>query len=76
MTATSAQVRAQDNMAKASEKKTLSMSFQRTLYEGIRTEKSQDNLDYRELDIAIWYIRFVSIREELIRKSILSYLSL
>ena len=48
-------------------------SFQTTPYESIRTEKSQEDLDHRELDMAVLYVRFISVREELAGKSILSY---
>jgi len=51
-------------------------SFQTTPYESIRTEKSQEDLDHRELDMAVLYVRFISVREELAGKSILSYQSL
>jgi hypothetical protein len=44
--------------------------------QSIRTVKNQENLDYRELDMAVRYIRFISVREELAGKSILSYQSL
>ena len=48
-------------------------SFQKTLYESIRTEKSQEDLDHRELDMAVRYVRFISTKEKLVGKSILSY---
>jgi hypothetical protein len=51
-------------------------SFQKTPYESIRTEKNQEDLDHRELDMAVRCVRFISVREELVGKSILSYQSL
>ena len=51
-------------------------SFQTTPYESIRTEKNQEDLDHRELDMAVLHVRFISVREELAGKSILSYQSL
>ena len=51
-------------------------SFQKTPYELITTEKNQENLEHRELDMAVQYIRFISVREELVGKSILNYQSL
>jgi len=48
-------------------------SFQETPYESIRTVKNQENLDHRELDMAVRCVRFISVREELAGKSILSY---
>jgi len=40
------------------------------------SEKNQEDLDHRELDMAVRYVRFISVREELAGKSILSYQSL
>ena len=51
-------------------------SFQQTLYESIRTEKHQEDLDHHEPDMAVRYVRFISVREELVGKSILNYQSL
>ena len=48
-------------------------SFQETPYESIRRVKNQENLDHRELDMAVRCVRFISVREELAGKSILSY---
>ena len=48
-------------------------SFQRTPYESVRTKKSQEDLDHHELDMAVRHVRFISAREELAGKSILSY---
>jgi hypothetical protein len=50
-------------------------SFQRTPYESIRTEKNQEDLDHRELDMAVRHVRFISVREERAGRSILSYQS-
>src|SRR4051794_41952353 len=51
-------------------------SFQYTPYGLIKTEKNQEDLDHREPDIAVQHVRFISIREEPARKSILNYQSL
>ena|SRR2546421_6245465 len=51
-------------------------SFQKTPYESIRTEKNQEELDHREQDMAVRCVRFISVREELAGKNILSYQSL
>ena len=47
-------------------------SFQKTPYESIRTEKNRENLDHRELDMAVRHVRFISVREKLAGKSIFS----
>jgi len=57
-------------------KETFFVSFQKTLYESIRKEKNQENLERHVLDMAARYARFIFIREELVWKSILSFLSL
>ena len=51
-------------------------SFQKTPYESIRTEKNQEDLDHREVGTVVRHVRFISVREELAGKSILSYQSL
>ncbi|EKG09084.1 hypothetical protein MPH_13939, partial [Macrophomina phaseolina MS6] len=51
-------------------------SFQKTLYESIRIEKNQGGLDHHEPDMAVRHVRFISVREEHARKSILNYQSL
>ena len=57
-------------------KERLFVSFQRTTYESINKEKNQENLERHGLDMAAWYARFIFVKEELVRKSILSFLSL
>src|SRR5215469_16075607 len=52
------------------------VSFQRTPYESMRKEKNQENLECHRLDMAARYARFIFAREELVGKSILSFLSL
>ena len=52
------------------------VSFQRTLYELIRKERNQGNLERHELDMAARYVRFIFVREGLVGESILSFLSL
>ncbi len=51
------------------------MSFQRTLYELIKMEKGQGNLEHHGLDMAVQYARFIFVREGLVGKSILGFLS-
>ena len=51
-------------------------SFQKTPSDLIKMEKNQEDLDLRELSMAVPYVRFISVREELVGKSILSFLSL
>ena len=51
------------------------VSFQRTLYELIKMEKGQGNLEHHGLDMAIQYARFIFVRERLVGKSMLSFLS-
>jgi hypothetical protein len=48
-------------------------SFQQTPYESLRTEKNQEDLDHREPDMVVQHVIFISVREELAGKSILSY---
>src|SRR5205814_7431169 len=50
--------------------------FQKTPYESIRMEKNQEDLDHREQDMAVRYVGFISVRQELAGKSMLSYRSL
>jgi len=52
------------------------VSFQRTLYELIRKEGNQGNLEHHELDMAAQYARFIFVREGLVGGSMLSVLSL
>ena len=47
-------------------------SFQRTPYESIRTEKNQEDFDHHKLNMAVRYVRFISVRKELAERSILS----
>jgi hypothetical protein len=54
----------------------LFMSFQRTLYKSIKVEKNQESLERYGLDMATQHARFIFVREELVGKSVLSYLSL
>jgi hypothetical protein len=56
-------------------KERLFVSFQRTQYESIRKEKNQENLEHHGPDMAAQYARFIFVREELVGKSILSFLS-
>jgi hypothetical protein len=51
-------------------------SFQKTPSDLIGMEKNQEDLDHRELNTVVPYVRFISVREEPVGKSILSYLSL
>jgi len=51
------------------------VSFQRPLYELIKKGKGQENLERHGLNMAAQYARFIFAREELISKSILSFLS-
>ena len=51
------------------------MSFQRPLYELIKKGKGQENLKRHGLNMAAQYARFIFVREELVGKSILSFLS-
>jgi hypothetical protein len=50
-------------------------SFQKTPSDLIRMEKNQEDLNRRGLNIAVPYVRFISVREELVGKSILSCLN-
>jgi hypothetical protein len=50
-------------------------SFQRTLSDLIRMEKNQEGHDHRGLNMTVLYVRFISVREELVGKSILSCLN-
>ena len=52
------------------------VSFQGTPYESIGKEKGQENLERRGLDMAAQYARFICVREGLVGRSILSFLSL
>ena len=51
------------------------VSFQRTLYELIKIKKGQGSLEHHGLDMAVQYARFIFVREGLVGKSILSFLS-
>src|SRR6266480_633835 len=55
-------------------KERLFVSFQRTTYESISKEKNQENLERHGLNMAARYARFIFVREELVGKSILSFL--
>jgi hypothetical protein len=55
-------------------KERFSVSFQRTLYESIKKDKSQGSLEHHGLDMAARYARFIFVREGLVGKSILSFL--
>ncbi len=57
-------------------KERLFVSFQKTPYELIRKGKNQESLKRHRLDMAVQFARFICIREGLIGKSILGYLSL
>ena len=57
-------------------KERLFVSFQRSLYELIKKGRSQGNLKHHGLDMAAQYTRFIFVREVLVRKSILGFLSL
>jgi hypothetical protein len=57
-------------------KERLFKSSQKTPYESIRTEKNQEDLDHRELDMAVRHARSIFVREKLAGKSILSCQSL
>ena len=57
-------------------KERLFVSFQRTTYESISKEKNQENLERHGLDMAARYARFIFVKEELVGKSILSFVSL
>ena len=57
-------------------KERLFVSFQRTLYKLIRKGKNQESLKCYGLDMAVQCTRFICVREGLVGKSILSYLSL
>ena len=52
------------------------VSFQRSLYESIKKEKSQEDLEHHGLDMAAQYARFIFVRERVVGKSILGFLSL
>ena len=56
-------------------KERLFVSFQRTTYKSISKEKNQENLERHGLDMAARYARFIFVKEELVGKSILSFLS-
>ena len=49
-------------------------SSQRTPYEVIKMEKSQEGLDHHVLNTAAQHARFIFVRKGLVGKSILSYL--
>ena len=51
------------------------VSFQRTLYELIKKGKSQESLEHHGLNMAAQHARFIFVREGLVGKSILSFLS-
>ena len=57
-------------------KERLFISFQRTPYEVIKVEKSQEGLDHHVLNTAVQYTRFIFIRKGLVGRSILGYLRL
>ena len=56
-------------------KERLFVSFQRTPYESISKEKNQEILEHHGPDMAVQYARYIFVREELVGKSILSFLS-
>ena len=57
-------------------KERLFVSFQRTPYKLIRKGKNQESLERHGLDMAVQCARFICVREGLVGKSILGYLSL
>ena len=57
-------------------KERLFISFQRTPYEVIKVEKSQEGLDHHVLNTAVQYARFIFVRKGLVGRSILGYLRL
>jgi len=57
-------------------KERLFVSFQRTPYELIKKEKNQENLERHGLDMAAQYAGFIFVREGLVGRSILSFLSI
>src|SRR5436190_13906219 len=52
------------------------VSFQRTLYDLIKKGKSQESLEHHGLDMVVQYARFIFVREGVVGKSILGFLSL
>jgi len=57
-------------------KKRFLISSQRTLYELIKMGKNPEGLDHHVLDMAAQHARFIFVKEGLVGKSILGYLSL
>ena len=57
-------------------KERLFVSFQRIPYKLIKKEQKQGSLERHGLDMAAQYARFIFVREELVGKSICSFLSL
>ena len=51
-------------------------SSQRTPYEAIKMEKNQEGLGRHVLNMAARHARFISVRKDLVGKSILGYLKL
>ena len=56
-------------------KERLFVSFQGTPYTLIKKERNQGNLKHHGLDMAVQYTRFIFVKEGLVGKSILSFLS-
>jgi len=52
------------------------ISSQRTLYESIKMGKNPEGPDHHVLDMAARHTRFIFVREGLVGKNILGYLSL
>ncbi len=57
-------------------KEMLFKSSQGTLYESMKMEKNPESLRHHVLNMVARYARFIFVREGLVGKSILSYLSL
>ena len=51
------------------------VSFQRTPYTSVKKGRNQGNLEHHGLDMVAQHARFIFVREGLVGKSILSFLS-